>query len=165
MTSKVGRRLALMVAAGAIAYFGGPLHAALKSSATDPRAAQTSWLGDTLSASDIIDLKPIAGSKAVAAGSPRPRPIVVAQAQIGQGQIGQGQMVTPELSDVDRALAGGAARATVGVAPSTRRIVRVAPIIVASPSDAWDQTSLIGKIFVGIGACLTLASAARMFIA
>jgi hypothetical protein len=157
MTSKVGGRLALIVAAGVIAYFGGPLHAALKPSAADARASQASWLGDTLSSSDIITLKPIAGSKVASAGSPRP--IVVAQAQ------GQGQIVTPELSDVDRALAGGAARATVGVAPTTRRIVRVAPIIVASPSDAWDQTSLIGKIFVGIGACLTLASAARMFIA
>ena len=161
MTSKVGGRLAFIVAAGVIAYVGGPLHAALKPSAAEARAAQTSWLGDTLSASDIITLKPIAGSKVATAGSPQPRPIVVAQAQMGQGQ-----MVTPEqLNDVDRALAGGAARATVGVAPTTRRIVRVAPIIVASPSDAWDQTSLIGKIFVGIGACLTLASAARMFIA
>ncbi|HTO60455.1 MAG TPA: hypothetical protein VMM15_04280 [Bradyrhizobium sp.] len=159
MTSKVGGRLALIFAAGVIAYFGGPLHAALKSSAANAPAAQTSWLGDTLSASDIINLKPIAGGKVASAGSPRP--IVVAQAQMGQGQ-----MVTPDqLSDVDRALAGGAARTTVGVAPTTRRIVRVAPIIVASPSDAWDQTSLIGKIFVGIGACLTLASAARMFIA
>ena len=159
MASRVGGRLALIFAAGMIAYFGVPLHAALKSRAADARTAQTSWLGDTLSASDMINLKPIAGSKV--AGSPRPRPIVVAQAQMGQGQ-----MVTPDqLSDVDRALAGGAARATVGVAPTTRRIVRVAPIIVASPSDAWDQTSLIGKIFVGIGACLTLASAARMFMA
>ena len=161
MTSTVGGRLALVFAAGAIAFFGGPLHAALKLSAADARAAQTSWLGDTLSPSDIINLKPIAGSKVATAGSRRPRPIVVAQAEMGQGQ-----MVTPDqLSDVDRALAGSAARATVGVAPTTRRIVRVAPIIVASPSDAWDQTSLIGKIFVGIGACLTLASAARMFIA
>ena len=85
---------------------------------------------------------------------------------VAQAQMSQAQMVAPDqLSDVDRALAGSAARTTVGVAPPTRHIVRVAPIIVASPSDAWDQTSLIGKIFVGIGACLTLASAARMFMA
>jgi hypothetical protein len=32
-------------------------------------------------------------------------------------------------------------------------------------SSAWDQTSLIGKIFIGFGALLTMASAARMFIA
>jgi hypothetical protein len=161
VTSKIGGRLALVFAAGVIAYFGEPLHAALKSSAADARAAQTSWLGDTLSASDIIDLKPIGGSKVASGSTPRPRPIVVAQAQIGQGQM----VTSDQLSDVDRALAGGAARATVGVAPTARHIVRVAPIIVASPSDAWDQTSMIGKIFVAIGACLTLASAARMFMA
>jgi hypothetical protein len=35
----------------------------------------------------------------------------------------------------------------------------------ASAEDAWSQTSLIGKIFIGFGGFLTLASAARMFIA
>jgi hypothetical protein len=29
----------------------------------------------------------------------------------------------------------------------------------------WDETSLIGKIFIGFGALLTMASAARMFMA
>jgi hypothetical protein len=160
MTRKVGGRLALMFAAGLIAYFGVPLRAALVSSAADAQTARTSWLGDTLSPSDVMNLRPIVGSKAGSTG--KAKAVVVAEAQIGQGQ-----MVTPDqLSDVDRALAGGAARATVGIAPAaTRHIVRVAPIIVASPSDAWDQTSLIGKIFVGIGACLTLASALRMFVA
>jgi hypothetical protein len=160
MTRKVGGRLALMFAAGLIAYFGVPLRAALVSSVADAQTARTSWLGDTLSPSDVMNLRPIVGSKAGSTG--KARAVVVAEAQIGQGQ-----MVTPDqLSDVDRALAGSAARATVGIAPAaTRHIVRVAPIIVASPSDAWDQTSLIGKIFVGIGACLTLASALRMFVA
>ena len=32
-------------------------------------------------------------------------------------------------------------------------------------STALDKTSLIGKIFIGFGALLTMASAARMFIA
>ena len=32
-------------------------------------------------------------------------------------------------------------------------------------SSTWDQTSLIGKIFIGFGALLTMASAARMFMA
>jgi hypothetical protein len=49
------------------------------------------------------------------------------------------------------------------------------PAVVASPSavnaspssesSIWDQTSLIGKIFIGFGALLTMASAARMFMA
>ena len=32
-------------------------------------------------------------------------------------------------------------------------------------SSIWDETSLIGKIFIGFGALLTIASAARMFMA
>ena len=32
-------------------------------------------------------------------------------------------------------------------------------------SSTWDKTSLIGKIFIAFGALLTMASAARMFMA
>ena len=35
----------------------------------------------------------------------------------------------------------------------------------SSESTTWDQTSLIGKIFIAFGALLTMASAARMFMA
>ncbi|MBR0848817.1 hypothetical protein JQ543_13775 [Bradyrhizobium diazoefficiens] len=44
---------------------------------------------------------------------------------------------------------------------------RPAPVLAASvqQGSAWDQSSLIGKIFIGFGALLTLASAARMFMA
>ena len=35
----------------------------------------------------------------------------------------------------------------------------------ASDTSTWDQTSLIGKIFIAFGALLTIASAARMFMA
>jgi hypothetical protein len=41
-----------------------------------------------------------------------------------------------------------------------------APALASSgESSTWDQTSLIGKIFIGFGALLTMASAARMFMA
>lgn len=40
------------------------------------------------------------------------------------------------------------------------------PVVVAGSQNAtWDETSLIGKIFIGFGALLTIASAARMFMA
>jgi hypothetical protein len=35
----------------------------------------------------------------------------------------------------------------------------------SNESSTWDQTSLIGKIFIAFGGLLTLASAARMFMA
>jgi hypothetical protein len=40
-----------------------------------------------------------------------------------------------------------------------------APAAVSSSDSTWDQTSLIGKIFIAFGGLLTLASAARMFMA
>ncbi|KWV57928.1 hypothetical protein AS156_37675 [Bradyrhizobium macuxiense] len=42
---------------------------------------------------------------------------------------------------------------------------RAAPVLASGESSTWDQTSLIGKIFIGFGALLTVASAARMFMA
>jgi hypothetical protein len=38
-------------------------------------------------------------------------------------------------------------------------------VAASSDSSSSDQTSLIGKIFIGFGTLLTLASAARMFMA
>jgi hypothetical protein len=42
-----------------------------------------------------------------------------------------------------------------------------ATVVLASGNEpsTWDQTSLIGKIFIAFGALLTMASAARMFMA
>ena len=42
---------------------------------------------------------------------------------------------------------------------------RPAPVVAGSQNATWDETSLIGKIFIGFGALLTIASAARMFMA
>ena len=75
-----------------------------------------------------------------------------------------------QLNDVDRALHEGTppapmllmAAAEAPAAPAAP----AAPVTGASSneSSAWEQTSLIGKIFIGFGALLTMASAARMFI-
>jgi hypothetical protein len=62
-----------------------------------------------------------------------------------------------QLNDVDRTLRQGTPTATV-TSPSTPAAT------MTGESSAWDQTSLIGKIFIGFGALLTVASAARMFI-
>ena len=48
---------------------------------------------------------------------------------------------------------------------ATMAPAKVAPVLASSDSSAWDQTSLIGKVFIGFGALLTMASAARMFMA
>jgi hypothetical protein len=72
-----------------------------------------------------------------------------------------------QLNDVDRALretAPPAPTLTMAAAPAAPA---AATVMAAGTNEnsIWDQTSLIGKIFIGFGALLTMASAARMFIA
>jgi hypothetical protein len=69
-----------------------------------------------------------------------------------------------QLNDVDRSLhEGNPPAATAAAAPANPP---AAPATASSQENStWDQTSLIGKIFIGFGALLTMASAARMFMA
>lgn len=72
-----------------------------------------------------------------------------------------------QLNDVDRALHEGTPPAPfLLMAAAEAPAVPAAPVTAVSSneSSAWEQTSLIGKIFIGFGALLTMASAARMFI-
>ncbi|BAL78157.1 hypothetical protein S23_49630 [Bradyrhizobium cosmicum] len=76
------------------------------------------------------------------------------------------QVVAPDqLNDIDRALQQGNPPAQKAVIAATDAQPRPAPVMASSQSSAWDQSSLIGKIFIGVGTLLTLASAARMFMA
>jgi hypothetical protein len=79
-----------------------------------------------------------------------------------------GQVVAADqLNDLDRALQESKPAApAVKVASVDRPAAPPAPVLAgSSESSTWDQTSLIGKIFIGFGALLTMASAARMFMA
>jgi hypothetical protein len=72
-----------------------------------------------------------------------------------------------QLNDVDRALHEGTPPAPfLLMAAAEAPAVPAAPVTAVSSneSSAWEQTSLIGKIFIGFGALLTMASAARMFM-
>jgi hypothetical protein len=64
-----------------------------------------------------------------------------------------------QLNDTDRTLQEGSSTppAAAGSPPAPTTTM-------TGESTAWDQTSLIGKIFIGVGALLMMASAARMFI-
>lgn len=75
-----------------------------------------------------------------------------------------------QLNDVDRALHPSSPPASVPAATLSMAAADIAAPPASSPAvtkggSAWGQTSLIGKIFIGFGALLTMASAARMFIA
>lgn len=68
-----------------------------------------------------------------------------------------------QLNDVDRALQESPSTQTVAMA--TIKPAQQEAAVLASNNDSLDRTSLIGKIFIGFGALLTMASAARMFMA
>ncbi|MBH5366531.1 hypothetical protein [Bradyrhizobium glycinis] len=78
----------------------------------------------------------------------------------------ESQVVAPDqLNDIDRALQETPPPQKAVIA-ATEAQPRPAPVMAsAQQSSAWDQSSLIGKIFIGVGTLLTLASAARMFMA
>jgi hypothetical protein len=64
-----------------------------------------------------------------------------------------------QLNDVDRTLQEGSS-----TTPTTTASSSPPTTTMTGESSVWDHTSLIGKIFIGFGALLTMASAARMFI-
>ncbi|WP_407184342.1 hypothetical protein [Bradyrhizobium centrosematis] len=79
----------------------------------------------------------------------------------------ESQVVAPDqLNEIDRAAQQDSSPAQKAVIAATEAQPRPAPVMASSQqSSAWDQSSLIGKIFIGVGTLLTLASAARMFMA
>lgn len=75
-------------------------------------------------------------------------------------------VASDQLNDIDRALQQDNPPVQKAAVAATDAQPRPAPVMASSqPSSAWDQSSLIGKIFIGVGTLLTLASAARMFMA
>lgn len=83
----------------------------------------------------------------------------------GQGAVTMQMAQADQLNEVDKALQEQAppSQTTVAVAPA-KPALQAKPAVVEETS-TWDQTSLIGKIFIAFGALLTIASAARMFMA
>ena len=76
-------------------------------------------------------------------------------------------MAPDQLNDLDRALQQAKPAApAMTLASAEAPAPPATPVVAASKDDStWDQTSLIGKIFIAFGALLTMASAARMFMA
>ena len=92
---------------------------------------------------------------------------VQAAADNAAAPAAENQVVPPDqLNDLDRALQQDNPSTQKAVIAAADAQPRPAPVMASSqPSSARDQSSLIGKIFIGVGTFLTLASAARMFMA
>ena len=110
-----------------------------------------------------------AGTAKPAVDTATPAQAPAPQTAAGERQPTEGQVAaTDQLNDTDRALREAAPPAasspSVPVAAneaSAQRTVAMA----GDDHSAWDETSLIGKVFIAFGTLLTIASAARMFMA
>jgi hypothetical protein len=95
------------------------------------------------------------------------KPVVDAGAQPQEPQTSEakpadGQVVaSDQLNDVDRALREAPPAAVASNDAPSQRTVAMA----GNDHSLWDETSLIGKVFIAFGTLLTVASAARMFMA
>lgn len=114
-----------------------------------------------MTSADASSDSPRAMSEAMSA---KANMILLASAdKLADGQPATGSATAPDqLNDVDRALQETPSTQTVAMA--LVKPAQEAPVL-ASSSDSLDKTSLIGKIFIGFGALLTMASAARMLLA
>ena len=90
-----------------------------------------------------------------------------APAQVPAQAPAESQVAAPDqLNDSDRTLQEPRQPSqTVAMAATAVKAGTGVPAAASSDNSTWDQTSLIGKIFIAFGALLTIASAARMFMA
>lgn len=74
-------------------------------------------------------------------------------------------VASDQLNDVDRALSQNPPSQDRAPAPPMAMATAQMPSAASNVDSTWGRTSLIGKVFVALGGLLTLASAARMFVA
>jgi hypothetical protein len=91
-----------------------------------------------------------------------------ANAATADSTHGDQLVAADQLNELDRAISDDKVHDTANDKPALTLASATidAPVVVSQSNSATlDQTSLIGKIFIAFGGLLTLASAARMFIA
>jgi hypothetical protein len=103
------------------------------------------------------------------AGTAKPAVDTGAQPQVPQTsdtQPADGQVVAgDQLNDVDRALHEAAPPAQPVAVASNEAPAQRTVAMAGNDHSLWDETSLIGKVFIAFGTLLTIGSAARMFMA
>ncbi|HEY3919960.1 MAG TPA: hypothetical protein VGL83_19365 [Stellaceae bacterium] len=86
--------------------------------------------------------------------------------QAGETQPADGRLVaSDQLNDVDRALQEPTPPAPPAAVASNEAPAQRTVAMAGNDPSLWDETSLIGKVFIAFGTLLTVASAARMFMA
>jgi hypothetical protein len=107
------------------------------------------------------DIAFVRGSLAQAGGNP-----MAAPRNPGRAPAENLLVAADQLNEVDRALNQDTPPAPAKAQASRGEPARrVAVVMASSDHSIWRETTPLGKLFVGFGALLTLASAARMFMA
>ena len=141
---------------------------------TSPKAADQNSISEVSAANPVPQNAP--QSQAPAAPTPWPSASSASsEDSTGQPTAPQAQVVaSDELNDIDRAVEKSSPTATDSKPALSLAMVSAEPpassfsiaaFLGNGSSTSLDRTSLIGKIFIGFGALLTMASAARMFMA
>jgi hypothetical protein len=154
-------RLAWMIGAMVVLGFAAPAQAAVSA-------------GNVLAAPASVDnslrqeLRVQIAAADARAGTAKPAVDAAAQPQApqtGEAKPVDGQVVaSDQLNDVDRALREAPPSPPVAVASNDAPEQRTVAMA-GNDHSLWDETSLIGKVFIAFGTLLTVASAARMFMA
>ncbi len=149
-----------MIGAVAALGFAAPTHAAVSA-------------GNILAAPATVDevyrqeLRVQMAATDARAGTAKPA-VEAAQTQATQAsesQPAEGKVVaSDQLSDADRALRETPPAQPMAVASTDAPAQRTAAMA-GNDHSLWEETSLIGKVFIAFGMLLTIASAARMFMA
>jgi len=142
--------------------------AAVSEDSDNPGTIQSSGMPASIANANAQLVSPDTPAGSARAMTDRANDIFQATPDDAQAAVGTPVVAADQLNDIDRALHEGApVTAPVTLASAEPPAVVASPTAAVSPateSSIWDQTSLIGKIFIGFGALLTVASAARMFI-
>jgi hypothetical protein len=147
-----------------VAADGSDNSSAITPTVANANAQMAQMASTQMAATDV----PGGNAKAMSARANEIRQAAPSNPADPQTNVDSQMVAADQLNDVDRALHESNPPALVMAKADTPDTSDAAPVMASTSSNegsTWDQTSLIGKIFIGFGALLTMASAARMFMA
>jgi hypothetical protein len=147
-----------------VAADGSDNSSAITPTVANANAQMAQMASTQMAATDV----PGGNAKAMSARANEIRQAAPSNPADPQTNVDSQMVAADQLNDVDRALHESKPPALVMAKADTPDTSDAAPVMASTSSNegsTWDQTSLIGKIFIGFGALLTMASAARMFMA
>jgi hypothetical protein len=157
---KGNRRLAWMIGA-VVLGFAAPSQAAVSAGniVAAPATIDNAFRQELRVQMAATDARAGTAKPAVDTGTPP-------QSAAGDTQPADGRVVaSDQLNEGDRALRGETSPAQPTAVASSDAPGQHTVAMAGDDHSVWDETSLIGKVFIAFGTLLTIASAARMFMA